>query len=140
MSKDTSKKDITFPHIRSESAMEELADTYALGQVLGQGAFGIVNLAEHKTSKLLYACKTIKKKIGSTSAYEQLEREVNIMKTLKHPNVISLSVVYECPRNIALIMELCDGGEIVQVIRQQGYCADDTVRSIITQLVDAVSK
>lgn len=126
--------------IRSDNAMIELQETYVLGRVLGHGAFGIVNLAEHRASKQMFACKTIKKKIGSTSSYEQQEREVNIMKLLRHKNILQLYAVYECPKSIALILELCEGGEIVEVIRQQGVCTDTTIRDIITQLVDAVCK
>ncbi|KAJ3262305.1 hypothetical protein HK103_002719 [Boothiomyces macroporosus] len=71
-----------------------------------RGAFGVVNLVEHKASKQLYACKTLKKKLGATSFYEQQEREVGIMKSVQHENILQLLEVYENPQKIALVMEL----------------------------------
>lgn len=66
----------------------------------------MVNLVEHKASKQLYACKTLKKKLGATSFYEQQEREVSIMKSVQHENILQLLEVYENPQKIALVMEL----------------------------------
>ncbi|KAJ3360590.1 Serine/threonine-protein kinase 33 [Kappamyces sp. JEL0680] len=119
--------------------MAEVGEIYTIGQVLGQGAFGIVHLVHHKSTSQDYACKIIKKRIGATSAYEQQEREVSIMKTLKHPNIVLLNAVYECPKHVAMVMELCDGGEVVQLVRQRGFCPDETIRVIINQLTDAVA-
>jgi serine/threonine protein kinase len=61
---------------------------------------------QHKQTGEKLACKIVKKRIGATSAYEQQEREVAIMKTIKHDNIIQLHSVYECPNKIALVMEL----------------------------------
>ena len=137
MSLEYRKKDTA--HIRSETAMTDMETTYTLGSVLGQGAFGVVNLVEHKASKESFACKIIKKRIGATAAYEQQEREVNILKILCHPNILLLHEVYETSKSVAMILELCDGGEMGQIMRDADFCTDANARSIITQLVDAVS-
>lgn len=131
------KKDIA--HIRSETAMADMETAYIVSTVLGQGAFGVVNLVIHKASKEPFACKMIKKRIGSTAAYEQQEREVNILKSLCHPNILQLHEVYETSKTVAMILELCDGGEMGQIMRDVGFCTDVNIRCITTQLVDAVS-
>jgi calcium/calmodulin-dependent protein kinase I len=97
---------IIVPHIRSDNASEELESIYTIRGVLGQGAFGVVNLAINKTTKEKFACKILKKRIGSTSAYEQQEREVAIMKQVDHENILRLHAVYESPSNLYLVMEL----------------------------------
>lgn len=100
-----------FPHYRSDAAMSDLEATYTIGEFIGQyynlirGAFGVVNLVENKETGQKFACKTIKKRLGATSAYEQQEREVNIMKIIRHENILLLHAVYESPSKVALIME-----------------------------------
>ncbi len=65
----------------------------------------MVRVVDHKTTGLSFACKTIKKKLGSTSSYEQLQREVSIMKKVKHKHIVQLKEVYETPKKICMIME-----------------------------------
>lgn len=65
----------------------------------------MVRLLEHKLNGQVYACKSIKKKLGSTSSYEQLQREVVIMKKVKHSYIVQLKEVYETPKKICMIME-----------------------------------
>ena len=65
----------------------------------------MVRLVEHKSTGEVFACKSIKKKLGSTSSYEQLQREVSIMKKVKHPHIVQLREVYETPKRICMIME-----------------------------------
>ncbi|KAH6578602.1 hypothetical protein BASA60_003568 [Batrachochytrium salamandrivorans] len=73
-------------HIRSED-LAELNEIYLMKDTIGQGAFGIVKICEHKVTGKTYACKIVRKKSGSTTSYEQLQREVNIMKAVHHPNM-----------------------------------------------------
>lgn len=70
-----------------------------------RGAFGKVRVIEHKVSKESFACKCIKKRVGSTSMYEQLQKELIIMKKVKHPHIVQLYEVYETPKKIYMIME-----------------------------------
>ncbi|KAI8902650.1 kinase-like domain-containing protein [Globomyces pollinis-pini] len=126
-------------HFRSDKAIEEMETTYIVGEVLGQGAFGVVNLVEHKGLGQSFACKIIKKRLGQTSQYEQQEREIGIMKSIQHENILQLFEVYESPTKIALILELCKGGELVKSIVKAGGCPDEVIRHIINQLIDAVT-
>ncbi|KAL2912355.1 hypothetical protein HK105_208129 [Polyrhizophydium stewartii] len=91
-------------HVRSED-LAELDEAYLMKDTIGQGAFGIVKLCEHKATGKVYACKIVKKRIGSTSSYEQLQREVNIMKAVHHPNIVQLKEVIESPKKMCMVME-----------------------------------
>ena len=70
-----------------------------------RGAFGVVKLCEDKVTGKKYACKIVKKKIGSTSSYDQLQREINIMKSVHHQNILQLREVFESPKKVCLVME-----------------------------------
>ncbi|KAI8926901.1 kinase-like domain-containing protein [Entophlyctis helioformis] len=125
-------------HIRSED-MAELDENYIIKDSIGQGAFGVVKLCEHKSTGKVYACKIVKKRIGSTSSYEQLQREVNVMKAVHHPNIVQLKEVFESPKKMSMIMEYCSGGELVQTVKKRGKCTEEEIRFIVIQLIEAVS-
>lgn len=51
------------------------------------------------------------------------------MKQLDHPNVIKLYETFEDSRNVYLIMELCDGGELFDSIINKGKYSESEARS-----------
>ena len=92
-------------HIRIEET-SELGKKYLVGPKLGQGSFGTVNVIKEKMTGEMFACKMIKKKShGSKMSYEQLQREVAIMKMVRHPHIVQLHEVYETPKKMFLVME-----------------------------------
>ncbi|KAJ3063723.1 Serine/threonine-protein kinase 33 [Podochytrium sp. JEL0797] len=140
------KKD-RIEHHRVEDTTE-LEQKYRMGRKLGQlshtaistefpptGSFGTVYLVDDRETGLSYACKSLKKKAGSPKVYEQLQREVAIMKLVRHRSIIKLYEVYETPKKIFLVMEHCGGGELDQRFRD---CPEDDVRCVVRRLADAV--
>lgn len=80
---------------------------------LGQGAFGEVFKVRHKVSNKDFAIKVIKKrKIVERRMLAQLRREVRIMYSLRHPNIISLYSHFEDSDNFYLILEYAPGGQL----------------------------
>lgn len=63
-----------------------------------------------KSSGVGYAAKFIKKRRSKSSrrgvSREDIEREVNILKEIEHPNIINLYDVYENKTDVILILEL----------------------------------
>lgn len=56
---------------------------------LGEGTFGVVNLATHKTVGLQVAIKTVDSRMSQTEDWRvRLEEEVGVMKRLNHPNIL----------------------------------------------------
>lgn len=52
------------------------------------------------------------------------------MKTLDHPNIIKLYETFEDSRNIYLVMELCEGGELFDAIIDAGHFDEKKARVI----------
>lgn len=85
------------------------------GKLLGQGAGGDVRLVVHKTTGLPYACKCLK--ISRVKGdMEVLRREIVIMSQLDHPHIARLQEVYEDFTHIYLVQELCEGGELFDML------------------------
>ena len=77
---------------------------------LGHGHYGVVRKCQNRQTKEYFAVKTIKKsKVGRL---ETLKREIEILKTMDHPNIIKLYDVFEDDKYLHLVTELCTGGEV----------------------------
>lgn len=61
------------------------------GRSLGQGTFGKVRIGTHTITNEQVAIKILEKdKIKDKSDVERVTREINILKKVRHPNVIQL--------------------------------------------------
>ena len=80
---------------------------------IGEGAFGVVKLGQNKTTKEKVAIKILeKKKIIDKEDEIQVKREINILKTCNHINVIRVKNILNDFENIYIIMEYCEKGEL----------------------------
>ncbi|KAL6756210.1 kinase-like domain-containing protein [Haematococcus lacustris] len=90
---------------------------YTLGKVIGCGAYGIVRVGKAHGSDELVAIKSVDaSKFRSISEIEQIQEEMNVLASLKHPNIIKLVEVHFSASVFFLIMEFASGGSLVQYI------------------------
>jgi len=101
----------------------KISDFYEMDKKkLGEGSFGFVNKARHKSTKVTRACKTIQKAgLNNAKKREAFKKEIGIMKVLDHPNICKLFESFEDNRCVYLIMELCVGGELFDRIIELGH-------------------
>lgn len=93
---------------------------YQLGKSLGKGTFGVVRLAKNQLTGENVAIKILEKsRIKDSSDVNRIKREINILKLMKHPNIIKLHDIIETPKQILLVMDYCEGGELSNIIHQQ---------------------
>eukprot|EP00537_Pseudo-nitzschia_pungens_P016388 CAMPEP_0172400830 /NCGR_PEP_ID=MMETSP1061-20121228/47757_1 /TAXON_ID=37318 /ORGANISM="Pseudo-nitzschia pungens, Strain cf. pungens" /LENGTH=564 /DNA_ID=CAMNT_0013134251 /DNA_START=305 /DNA_END=1999 /DNA_ORIENTATION=- len=59
-----------------------------------------------------YALKSIQLERVSTVFVEELRNEIEILKTMDHPNIVKLHEVFSYKKQMYLILELCDGGDL----------------------------
>mmetsp|Transcript_1871 Transcript_1871/g.4178 ORF Transcript_1871/g.4178 Transcript_1871/m.4178 type:complete len:588 (+) Transcript_1871:24-1787(+) len=79
---------------------------------LGRGGFGVVHRAVHGITQSVRAIKEISK--AHVKDVAGLRQEVQLVKGLDHPNIVRLCETFEDRNNLYLVMELFDGGEILQ--------------------------
>jgi len=77
-----------------------------------------VYLVENKTIKEKFAVKAFSKDylLGQRKGKESLMNEIGIMKELTHENIMRLFEVHESQNSIYLILELLEGGELLDYI------------------------
>lgn len=126
------------PHIRMDNG-SDIEEFYTFGRILGQGSFGMVIEAIDKETGAKWAIKKVNKEKAGSSAVKLLEREVNILKTVKHQHIIHLEQVFESPQKMYLVMELCEDGELKEVLDQKGHFSENETRLIIQSLASAIA-
>ena len=58
-----------------------------------------------------------------------MQTEIEILKTIDHPNVVKLIDVYEDERHICLVMELMEGGELFDQILTKECFSESEART-----------
>ena len=95
---------------------EPLSTKYEVGAVLGTGQYGLATHGVNKVTKQRVAIKTIDKtRFRATDIayqYDAMASEIQIMRSIDHPNIIKLLDVFEDEKEIHIVMELCEGGEL----------------------------
>jgi len=114
-----------------------IENDYELRETLGSGAFAKVVKVVHKKTGQFRALKIIKKQKDQDPARMYLE--VEILKKLVHPNIMQIFEFYEDKKHFQIITELCEGGELFDMIVQKGNFNEDEAAWVMKQLLSAVN-
>ena len=108
-------------------------------KVLGRGGFGTVKLCEHRLTKALVAVKFVDMEhIATVGGMERVYKEVQILRTLHHANIVDLKDAFSAGRHMCFVMEYCKGGELRKYLDETGPLPEDQVYSIAFQLLDGI--
>ena len=98
-------------------------------RVLGQGAFGKVNLVKTREDGKLYALKAQgKANIIENSFQEKLVNEYRIMRELVHPFLVECVQAMQDKKYVFFLMGLLPGGEILDLLEKYDKLPQEWVR------------
>ncbi|XP_062917958.1 serine/threonine-protein kinase 33 isoform X2 [Mobula hypostoma] len=112
---------------------------YSFGQRLGQGSYGVVIEATHNRSGKKWAIKKVNREKAGSSAVKLLEREVSILKQVNHEHIIHLEEVFETPKRMYLVTEVCEGGELSAILHKKKRLNENETRHVIRSLASAIA-
>ena len=93
----------------------DLHKKYRFGRKLGEGVTSAVFRIQEKASGTYFALKKIPLK-HSQSLQRAVEREIKILKRLRHQHVTALYDVYSSPNRVWAVLEFVSGGELTHYI------------------------
>ncbi|CDI77191.1 CAM kinase, CDPK family, putative [Eimeria acervulina] len=119
-----------------------ITDLFTFVKKLGSGSFGDVHRVIEKSSGLERVIKTINRDRSQVPS-EQIEAEIEVLKSLDHPNIIKIFEVYEDHHNVYIVMETCEGGELLQRLVEAesmgSALTEKSVSVIMRQLMNALA-
>lgn len=120
-------------------SVEEL---YELLETLGSGHFGVVRRCRERGTGAFYAAKFVKTRRcrGSRRGLEraQVEREVAILRDLRHPNIMRLHDLFASKTEMVLVLELMRGGELFDFIAEKEMLLEEEAIGFLAQILRGV--
>jgi 5'-AMP-activated protein kinase catalytic alpha subunit len=111
---------------------------YEMGRLLGKGTFAKVYYGKHLATGESVAIKVISKdQVKKEGMMEQIQREISVMRLVRHPNIVELKEVMATKTKIFFIMEYVRGGELFAKVAK-GRLKEEAARKYFQQLISAI--
>ncbi|KAJ2138841.1 Serine/threonine-protein kinase [Coemansia sp. RSA 353] len=92
---------------------------YELGAQIGRGSFATVYRGVNKRTGALVAVKSVVRSSLTRRLLENLETEINILRTVRHTSIVELLDCLKSRNHIHLVMEYCTLGDLAAYMRQR---------------------
>ncbi|GCB18644.1 cAMP-dependent protein kinase type 2 [Aspergillus awamori] len=94
-------------------------DDFSLQRTLGTGSFGRVHLVQSKHNHRFYAVKVLKKaQVVKMKQIEHTNDERRMLNRVRHPFLITLWGTWQDSRNLYMVMDFVEGGELFSLLRK----------------------
>ncbi|CAN1336005.1 Serine/threonine-protein kinase TIO [Linum perenne] len=112
-------------------------ESYHVIELVGEGSFGKVYKGRRKCTGQTVAMKFIMKQGKSEKDVHNLRQEIEILRKLKHENVIEMLDSFESPQEFCVVTEFAQG-ELFEILEDDKYLPEEQVQAIAKQLVRAL--
>lgn len=118
----------------------ELLDDYTIGEVLGEGAFGIVYACTRRGTDNDFAVKMVDK---VESPIDDIKREVDLLNSLAHPNIVRFVEVFFEKCFVCIVLDRYHGGDLFMAMQlywdSRGRIPCEQVSHVTKQILNAVA-
>ncbi|XP_036322967.1 serine/threonine-protein kinase ULK3 isoform X2 [Rhagoletis pomonella] len=111
---------------------------YDLLDKLGVGSYSTVYKARHKKDRSYHAIKIVEMSTLSNSSRENLITEIRLLRSLNHKYIVTLQDFFWDDKNIYIVLEFCNAGNLSAFIRSKKALPESTCRYFLRQLAAAV--
>uniref|UniRef100_A0A7S0BPD9 Protein kinase domain-containing protein n=1 Tax=Rhodosorus marinus TaxID=101924 RepID=A0A7S0BPD9_9RHOD len=111
---------------------------YTTGKLIGQGAYGKVFIGRNKQTDSDVAIKVVRKG-SSKKEREYIIREVKILKSIAHPNIIKTHDVFEDSQKIYFVQEYVSGGELFDRIAAENHFSEQRAAELMKSMLEGVA-
>lgn len=106
--------------------------TYALKQVIGRGAYGVVYRAVKRGTNKPCAIKQIE--FEDESELNEHMLEIDLLKNLRHQNIVEYRGFIQKAHELYIILEYCARGSLRDILKHGPLLEDDTVNYVTQTL------
>jgi eukaryotic-like serine/threonine-protein kinase len=112
---------------------------FELMEKIGEGGMGVVYRARYVVNNKLFAVKLLPSDVTDTTTLERFQRELEILKKLKHPHIVRC-FGGECKNKRQFYaMELVEGGTLEQLLAKRGRLAWELVVEYGLQMCEGLA-
>ncbi|CAH1779654.1 unnamed protein product [Owenia fusiformis] len=116
------------------------AHGFQLGKSLGYGSYATVKAAHSTKHDCKVAIKIVSKRRAPPDYIAKfLPREIEVVKILKHPNLVCFLQSIETTNRVYFIMELAGNGDLLDVIKREGVIPEQQAGIWFHQLVAGIA-
>ena len=116
------------------------SDDYKRLNFLGEGSYAAVYCVENRITGSKRAMKVISKNENcSEDDDREILNEINILRTLDHPNILKIFEFYSSKESYSIVTELCQGGELFQEIIDRGPFNETYAAYVMLQILSAIN-
>ena len=135
-----SPKNLNNDSINAENKEKDIKiGNYLIKKTLGKGTFGKVKLGIYLPKNKKVAIKILeKKRLKEEDDLIRLKREFEMLSQFNHPNVITVSEIFESSDAYFTVMEYCDGGELFNYIVKNKYLSEEKSAFFYYQLINGL--
>ena len=119
-----------------------MADNYDYKEIIGKGMYAKVYKALNKEENKYYAIKCLNFKDITEKERLSIETEVNLLKKLKHPNIVLYKDSFiDKENNLNIVTTFCEGGDMYKKIfrEKNNYFEEDQIKNWLVQLLLGLS-
>ena len=121
--------------VRETKGKYTLSD-FTINRTLGTGSFGRVHLVQSKHNQRFYAVKVLKKQqVVKMKQVEHTNDERRMLQKVKHPFLITLWGTFQDSKNLYMVMDFIEGGELFSLLRKSQVSSYLHLRLIATRLI-----
>jgi calcium-dependent protein kinase len=113
------------------------AEYELVGAPIGKGEFGEVRKAIHRKTKITRAVKVIYKQ-HDPKEEEKLINEVNILRSLDHPNIMEVLEFYQDDDYFFIVSDFYDGGELYDRVQFGNSLSEKDAARAMKQILSAI--
>ena len=112
---------------------------FEISTTLGTGTFGRVKLAQHLQSGIYNAIKIMSKsEILRLNQLSHVKSEIDTLMRVSHPFIVEMRGFYQTDKDLCIVTEYLEGGELFSLLREQARFPIETVRLYSSQILLAI--
>ena len=112
---------------------------YSYIRKIGCGSYSVVVLVTNTITQKQCACKIMSRAgLKAEDAMKRFIQEIDIMQSIKHPNIVEILDIIYTTENVYVITEYCPNGELFDYIVSQPNLSYEDVRRIFFQVTFAL--
>ena len=111
---------------------------YKYGRLIGQGAFGKVNLGLNVLTGRVVAIKSFNKAKNNEDNKKKIMYETNLMRRLNHPSIVKILEMFESDKYLLIIMEYINGGNLYSFVKKRRKLTEKTAKFLFWQIIQGI--